>query len=110
VPLLVRSRGGRWIEKWEAMRRLENFRVKTIPPDHPLYDRMYQPGEDDLRRFREACDREANVLRLAVSRLTCMFLDRSYLCSRAGTGARESGLRLGPTKAPATVRATGAFS
>jgi hypothetical protein len=56
VPLLVRSRGGRWIEKWEAMHRLTNFRLKTIPPGHPLYDRLiWQPGEDDLWRLQSAC-------------------------------------------------------
>jgi hypothetical protein len=62
VPLLVRSRGGRWIQKWEAMWRLGNFRLKTIPPEHPLYadDRVaiYQPTEEHVARFREACERE----------------------------------------------------
>jgi hypothetical protein len=37
VRVVVRSRGGRWVEKWEALRRLHNFRVKTIPPEHPRY-------------------------------------------------------------------------
>lgn len=40
VQLLARSRSGRWIEKWEDIRRLTNFRWKTIPPDHPLYERV----------------------------------------------------------------------
>ena len=55
VLLLVRSRGGRWIEKWEAMRRLTNFRLKTLPPQHPLYDRAGQFSEDDEWRFRADC-------------------------------------------------------
>ncbi len=38
VPLIARSRAGRWIQKWEDVRRLGNFRVKTIPPGHPRYD------------------------------------------------------------------------
>lgn len=38
IPVLVRSRGGRWIEKWESVRRLDNFRIKTLPPEHPKYD------------------------------------------------------------------------
>jgi hypothetical protein len=38
IKLLSRSRGGRWIEGWHATDRLENFRVKTLPPEHPLYD------------------------------------------------------------------------
>lgn len=37
IVILVRSRGGRWIEKWEGICRLENFRRKTLPPGHPLY-------------------------------------------------------------------------
>lgn len=37
IVILVRSRGGRWIEKWENIRRLGNFRCKTLPPEHPLY-------------------------------------------------------------------------
>lgn len=37
IWLFVRSRGGRWISKWEASWRLNNFRVKTIPPQNPLY-------------------------------------------------------------------------
>lgn len=37
ILILVRSRGARWVEKWENTARLTNFRVKTIPPEHPLY-------------------------------------------------------------------------
>lgn len=37
IMILARSRGGRWIEKWENIRRLENFRCKMLPPEHPLY-------------------------------------------------------------------------
>jgi hypothetical protein len=37
VEVLVRSRGGRWVRKWEDVRRLVDFRVKTLPPEHPLY-------------------------------------------------------------------------
>ena len=37
VRLLLRSRGGRWIDKWEKATRLTNFRIKTIPPEHPFY-------------------------------------------------------------------------
>ena len=46
LHLLVRSRGGRWVEKWEAMHRLTNFRLKTIPPEHPLYDRWLYPANE----------------------------------------------------------------
>lgn len=52
IEILVRSRGGRWIEKWEDIRRLGDFRVKTLPPEHPLYgdDRLY-PAEHADRFF-----------------------------------------------------------
>lgn len=60
VRLLVRSRGGRWIEKWENMRRVDNFRLKTIPPEHPRYndERIWSVGDagveylDQLRYSR----------------------------------------------------------
>jgi len=62
IPLLVRSRSGRIIGKWEAMRRLDNFRFKTIPPEHPLYDllsgNVFESGEDSLEYLRQACERE----------------------------------------------------
>jgi hypothetical protein len=37
IVVLVRSHGGRWVEKWENLARLNDFRVKTLPPEHPLY-------------------------------------------------------------------------
>lgn len=37
VEILVRSHSGRWVEKYERIDRLENWRVKTLPPRHPLY-------------------------------------------------------------------------
>jgi hypothetical protein len=53
LPLLIRSRGGQWIGKWEGMRRLGNFRLKTIPPEHPLYSRLGEvPGEELLAELR----------------------------------------------------------
>lgn len=37
LKVLVRSRSGRWIETWVDRRRLADFRVKTLPPEHPMY-------------------------------------------------------------------------
>lgn len=37
IVILARSRGGRWVEKWESIGRLGNFRCKTLPAEHPLY-------------------------------------------------------------------------
>ena len=42
VRLLLRSRGGRWIDKWEDTRRLANFRVKVVPPEHPRYEELWE--------------------------------------------------------------------
>lgn len=36
VTIVARSRGGRWVEKWENTRRLGDYRVVTIPPEHPM--------------------------------------------------------------------------
>lgn len=46
IHLLARSRSGRWIDKWESLRRLDNFRFKTLPPEHPRYGdrRMFDYG------------------------------------------------------------------
>jgi hypothetical protein len=40
VKLLARSRGGRWVEKWEVRWRLHNFRVKTVPSSNPIHGRV----------------------------------------------------------------------
>lgn len=53
INVLVRSRSGRWIEKWEDRRRLTNFRAKTLPPDHPLYsnDRLHPADNEWAAEF-----------------------------------------------------------
>lgn len=62
IVILVRSRSGRWVEKREAMSRLCNFRLKTLPPDSPrFWDRAGDgnaPGEESLEQLRQACERE----------------------------------------------------
>jgi hypothetical protein len=37
IRVLARSRGGRWVDTWVRSKHLGGFRVKTIPPSHPLY-------------------------------------------------------------------------
>ena len=39
IEILLRTRGGRWIEKWQDIRTLHNFRPKTLPFGHPCYSR-----------------------------------------------------------------------
>lgn len=47
IQVCGRSRSGRWIEKFEAIGHLENFRVKTISSESPLWDRSeYWPAGD----------------------------------------------------------------
>jgi hypothetical protein len=62
IKILARSRSGRWIEKWEDTRRLSNFRLKTLPPEHPLHaderiwsavDPLLERGLDELQRSIE---------------------------------------------------------
>jgi hypothetical protein len=51
VELLIRSRSGRWISKWESLKRVGNFRFNTLAPDHPRYDDerlMAYASEDSL--------------------------------------------------------------
>ena len=52
VQVLARSRSGRLILKWEDIRYLGHFRLKTIPAEHPLYrdDRLQAAffNPDDL--------------------------------------------------------------
>ena len=75
IKLLSRSRGGRWIEGWTTTKRLENFRVKTLPPEHPLYgnDRLLDArfGQsllgafavmERVRRFIQWIDDQRRVL------------------------------------------------
>lgn len=38
IYLYYRSRGGRYITKYEALKNLHNFRLTTVPPEHPFYD------------------------------------------------------------------------
>jgi hypothetical protein len=67
IVILLRSRGGRWIRKWESIKRLSNFRVKTIPVGHPRYwsDPLspqalwdYEP-ESYVGRFQAAHERSS---------------------------------------------------
>lgn len=51
LRLLARARDGRWIERWESLANLENFRPRTVPPESPLYDRVTEYDEEALRRL-----------------------------------------------------------
>lgn len=57
--LLVRSRSGRWVEKWENAKRLNDFRLKTLPPEHPLY------GDERIADGDWAARTLANIKRIA---------------------------------------------
>jgi len=64
IVVLLRSRSGRWIEKWQDIRTLENFRVKTIPVEHQMYgnDRItgiYDP-QGTAAKLNDAHEREVN--------------------------------------------------
>lgn len=55
VEVLVRSRGGRWVQRWADTCGLTNFRAATIPPQHARYD-------DPRMSFYEDADRRAEAL------------------------------------------------
>lgn len=40
VEVLIRNRRGHWVRHWLRPWHLSNFRLKTVPPAHPLYDRL----------------------------------------------------------------------
>jgi hypothetical protein len=64
--LLIRSRSGRWIEKWEARTRLTNFRVKTIPRENPMWVRLYgghSVSEANSHQWRAQRDRVRQMVR-----------------------------------------------
>lgn len=55
LELLIRSRSGRWVRKWESIKRLGRFRLKTIPPAHPRYAVLQAAlPEDWLAELQEA--------------------------------------------------------
>jgi hypothetical protein len=47
VEILSRSRGGRWISKWEAIWRLTNFRAKTVVDADVVYHQLTYAAEPD---------------------------------------------------------------
>jgi hypothetical protein len=62
IEVLARSRGGRWIRTWADIRRLHDFRCKTLPPEHPLYadERLWDYEPDAMAaRLQVASSRDA---------------------------------------------------
>lgn len=59
--VLVRSRSGRLVQRRMASTRLRDFRVKTIPPEHPRYDddRIVHETRDSAERLAVALERTA---------------------------------------------------
>jgi hypothetical protein len=57
IVVFARSRSGRWVQKWEKIGLLSNFRFKNITPGHPRYFDdwvRYAPHEPkDLERLAE---------------------------------------------------------
>ena len=64
VMVRVRSRGGRWVTKWEATRRLDDFRLATLPPEHPRY------SDEDLHADIPVGERDIERLRWAKAEVT----------------------------------------
>jgi hypothetical protein len=59
VKVVARSRSGRWVARWEDLKKLHNFRIKTLCPHDPLYakekgiatDRWSQEVVDNLNHL-----------------------------------------------------------
>ena len=62
IVILVRSRSGRWVRKYESAKRLTNPRAVTIPPEHRLYgdERLWDyDAEETAARLRTAWEADA---------------------------------------------------
>ena len=68
VEIVLRTPQGRWAQCWKRIDRVDNFRVKTLPPEHPRHkdERILDLESRDqaerlvqsLRRAREDLIRE----------------------------------------------------
>lgn len=67
IKILVRSRVGRYVCKWEALKYLRNFRAKRIPESHPHFERIdifdfsYR-SMDDAQSFCAHLNEKADAL------------------------------------------------
>ena len=64
IEVLMRSRSGRWVRKWQSIKALHNFRVKNMPPEHPLY------GDTRVNDWGDGSDGVAEELNQAHERET----------------------------------------
>ena len=62
INLRFISRGGRWITKYERLKRVFGFRVKAIPAQHPMYAIGLSIA---LHATRESAEQEAQWYRNA---------------------------------------------
>lgn len=65
VQLLARSRGGRYINKWERTHRLVNFRIVTVPPCHPLWPYLWGGFSEESLMASMDCLRRTAILEQA---------------------------------------------
>jgi hypothetical protein len=56
IVVLGRSHGGRWVEKYERIDNLRDFRAKTLPPEHPRYadHRVWDVDADEIAALLES--------------------------------------------------------
>jgi hypothetical protein len=65
VRVVARSRGSRWVTKWEPLKRLKDFRSTTIPPEHPMYKR-HDVGWHETREIAQAFADELTRIGLTI--------------------------------------------
>ena len=58
IFILNRSRGKRWIERWERIDRLTNFRMKIVVAASSIYDRVKNHAYQEPGPFQSAEIRE----------------------------------------------------
>lgn len=64
IEIVGWSRGNRWVHKWERTWRIHNFRLRTIPPENPLFKRFeFVTYPFDLEDWVERLNKVSNEQR-----------------------------------------------
>lgn len=58
--VIVRSRSGRHIRRWDKLSNLKNFRRKNLPPTHPLYERVGEFADNVIESLRRVASERSD--------------------------------------------------
>lgn len=63
LPVVARSRSGRWVYVWIKLANLDHFRAKTIPPQNPLYDDYRFPDSPNAKIYADELQGQSDRFR-----------------------------------------------